>query len=100
MKKLITTTAFLLFGTIFMTAQTTKDSSKKVYKKSTVRKEMKSKTSVQQNNKPKMVDTANIEERQKRADEKLQRQTIPQKDGLNNEAARPSQPKPVPGQLE
>lgn len=47
-----------------------------------------------------MVDTANIEQRQKEADEKLQRQTIPQKDGLNNETVKPAQPQPVPGQLE
>lgn len=61
---------------------------------------MKAKSSVQQNNTPKMVDTANIEQRQKEADEKLQRQTIPQKDGLNNETVKPAQPQPVPGQLE
>lgn len=95
MKKIITTTAFLLFGTMLTMAQTTK---KKEIKSSTTRTEMKAKSSVQQNNKPKMVDTANIEQRQKEADEKLQRQTVPQKDGLNNESVKPAQT--VPTELE
>jgi len=100
MKKIITTATLIVFGTMFMTAQTTKDSSAKLSKKSVASKEMKVKSSVQQNNTPKMVDTANLEQRQKEADEKLQRQTIPQKDGLNNETIKPAQPQPVPGQLE
>jgi len=97
MKKIITTAAFLLFGTMLTMAQTTK---KKENKSATTRTEMKTKSAVQQNNTPKMVDTANLEQRQKEADEKLQRQTIPQKDGLNNETVKPAQPQPVPGQLE
>ncbi|MBV6879469.1 hypothetical protein NG800_004235 [Epilithonimonas ginsengisoli] len=97
MKKIITTATFLVFGTMLMMAQTTK---KKETKSTSTRTEMKAKSSVQQNNIPKMVDTANIEQRQKEADEKLQRQTIPQKDGLNNETVKPAQPQPVPGQLE
>lgn len=95
MKKIITTTAFVLFGTMLTMAQTTK---KKETKSSTTKTEMKAKSSVQQNTTPKMVDTANIEKRQKKADEKLQRQTIPQKDGLNNEAVKPAQA--VPTELE
>lgn len=97
MKKIITTATFLLFGTMLTMAQTTK---KKETKSATTRTEMKAKSSVQQNNTPKMVDTANLEQRQKEADEKLKRQTIPQKDGLNNETVKPAQPQPVPGQLE
>ena len=98
MKKIITTAALVIFGTMFMTAQTTKDSSAKLSKKSVASKEMKVKSSVQRTDTSKMVDTANLEQRQKEADAKLQRQTIPQKDGLNNEAVKPAQP--VPGQLE
>jgi len=97
MKKIITTATFLVFGTMLTMAQTTK---KKETKSTSTSTEMKAKSSVQQNNTPKMVDTANIEQRQKEADEKLQRQTIPQKDGLNNEAVKSAQPQPVPGQLE
>lgn len=97
MKKIITTTAFLFFGTMLTMAQTTK---KKETKSAFTRTEMRTKSAVQQNNTPKMVDTANLEQRQKEADEKLQRQTIPQKDGLNNETVKPAQPQPVPGQLE
>ena|SRR6218665_2950444 len=97
MKKIITTTALLIFGTMLTMAQTTQ---KKETKSATTRTEMKARSSVQQNNTPKMVDTANIEQRQKEADKKLQRQTIPQKDGLNNEAVKSAQPQPTPGQLE
>lgn len=95
MKKIITTTAFLVFGTMLTMAQTTK---KKVTKTATTKTEMKAKSSVSQNNTVKMVDTANIEQRQKEADQKLQMQTIPQKDGLNNEAVKPAQT--VPTELE
>ena len=97
MKKIIATATFLLFGTMLTLAQTTK---KTETRSSTTTTKMKAKSSVQQNNTPKMVDTANLEQRQKEADEKLQRQTIPQKDGLNNETVKPSQPHPVPGQTE
>ena len=97
MKKIITTAAFLLFGAMLTMAQTTK---KKEIKSATTRTEMKAKSNVQQSNTTKMVDTANLEQRQKEADEKLQRQTIPQKDGLNNEAVKSAQPQPTPGQLE
>ena len=95
MKKIITTATFLLFGTMLTMAQTTK---KKEVKSSATKTEMKAKSSVQQNNTTKMVDTANLEQRQKEADEKLEKQTIPQKDGLNNEAVKPAQT--VPTELE
>lgn len=95
MKKIITTTAFVLFGTMMTMAQTTK---KVETKTSSIKTEVKARSAVKQNKQPKMVDTANIEQRQKEADEKLQRQTIPQKDGLNNEAVKPAQT--VPTELE
>ncbi|MCD9856538.1 hypothetical protein LUD75_17585 [Epilithonimonas sp. JDS] len=98
MKKIITTATFLVFGTMLTMAQTTK---KKETKSTTTRTEMRAKSTVQQNNTnntPKMVDTTNLEQRQKEADEKMQRQTIPQKDGLNNEAVKPAQT--VPTELE
>ena len=95
MKKIITTATFLVFGTMLTMAQTTM---KKETKSATTKTQMKTKSAVKQNKQPKMVDTANIEQRQKEADEKLQRQTIPQKDGLNNEAVKPAQT--VPTELE
>lgn len=95
MKKIITTATFLVFGTMLTMAQTTK---KKVTKSTAIKTEMNAKSSVQQNNTTKMVDTTNLEQRQKEADEKLQRQTIPQKDGLNNESVKPAQT--VPTELE
>lgn len=94
MKKIIAGAAFLLFGTMLTMAQATKDNTRKSSEKSAKIKEMKVKRSAQQNATPKMVDTAHIEERQKAEDNKLQRQAIPQKDGLNNEAVKPSQPTP------
>ncbi len=97
MKKILMTVTFLAFGTVFMTAQTTKEVQTKSSTKKTA---LKAANLSKQSSSPKMVDTANIEQRQKEADEKLQRQTIPQKDGLNNETVKPAQPQPVPGQLE
>lgn len=99
MKKIITIASFLVFGTVFMTAQTTKDSISKLSKKSTTSKVMKSKSSVQQNNQPKMVDTANIEQRQKEADEKVAQPAIPRRDGVTDETTKPPT-QPAPGQLE
>lgn len=95
MKKIITISTFLVFGTMLTMAQTTM---KKETKSATTKTQMKTKSAVKQNNTPKMVDTANIEQRQKEADQKLQMQTIPQKDGLNNEAVKPAQT--VPTELE
>ncbi len=102
MKKLITTAAFIVFGTIITSAQTTqkKDTKIKMAEKPANSTEMKLKTPVESNSMNRTVDTANIEQRQKEADKKLQRQTIPQKDGLNNEAVKSAQPQPTPGQLE
>jgi len=99
MKKIIAIASFLVFGTVVMTAQTTKDSTSKLSKKSATNKAMKSKSSVQQKNQPKMVDTANIEQRQKEADEKVAQPAMPRRDGLTDEATKP-QAQPAPGQLE
>lgn len=97
MKKIITTIAFLGFGTVFMTAQTTK----KIETKSTTKNvELRSKKSNQLSNTPKMVDTVNIEQRQKRADENVINPDAPHRDGLTDEATKPSQMHPRPGQTE
>ncbi|MNK29609.1 hypothetical protein D3C87_480060 [compost metagenome] len=97
MKKIITTATFLLFGTMLTMAQTTK---KKEIKSSTTKTEMKAKSSVQQNNTPKMVDTTNLEQRQKEADGKIISPDGPHGDGLTDEATKPSQIHPRPGQTE
>lgn len=97
MKKIITTIAFLAFGTVFMTAQTTK---KIEAKSATKNSELKSAKSVQQNDPPKMVDTANIEQRQKEADAKIAKPDGPHGDGLTDEATKSSQIHPKPGQTE
>ena len=97
MKKIITTATFLLFGTMLTMAQTTK---KKEVKSSTTKTEMKVKSTVQQNNTPKMVDTTNLEQRQKEADGKIIRPDGPHGDGLTDEATKPSQVHPRPGQTE
>jgi hypothetical protein len=96
MKKIIATIAFLAFGTVFMTAQTT---SKTETKSTTKNVEQRSKKSIQQDNAPKMVDTANIEQRQKEADEKVAQPAIPRRDGATDETTKP-QAQPAPGQLE
>lgn len=95
MKKIMTTIAFLAFGTVFMTAQTTK---KIEAKSATKNSELRSARS--QNNPPKMVDTANIEQRQKEADAKIAKPDGPHGDGLTDEATKSSQIHPKPGQTE
>ena len=97
MKKIITTATFLLFGTMLTMAQTTK---KKEIKSSTTKTELKAKSSIQQNNTPKMVDTTNLEQRQKEADGKIISPDGPHGDGLTDEATKPSQVHPRPGQTE
>lgn len=97
MKKIITTAIFLVFGTMLTMAQTTK---KKETKSSTTKTELKAKSTVQQNNTPKMVDTTNLEQRQKEADGKVIRPDGPHGDGLTDEATKPSQIHPRPGQTE
>ncbi|GGG43177.1 hypothetical protein [Epilithonimonas arachidiradicis] len=97
MKKIITTVAALAFGTVFITAQTTK---KTETKSTTKNVELRSKKYVKQNNAPKMVDTANIEHRQKKADENITKPDAPHGDGLTDEATKPSQIHPRPGQTE
>ena len=78
-------------------AQTT---NKKVTKSSTTKTEMRGKSSVQQSNSLKMLDTANIEQRQKEADGKIISPDGPHGDGLTDEATKPSQVHPRPGQTE
>ncbi|WP_312769734.1 hypothetical protein [Epilithonimonas sp.] len=87
---------FLAFGSVFMTAQTTKKVETKSATKTTM---LKSAKSTQKSNAPKMVDTANIEQRQKEADEKVAQPAMPRRDGLTDEAIKP-QAQPAPGQLE
>ena len=96
MKKLTITAALFVFGTVFMTAQTTskKNSTTKLPEKSANRG-MKSTTG-----ETKMVDTANLDKRQKIEDDKIIKRSEPQRDGLNNEASKPSPSQPAPGQLE
>lgn len=96
MKKILMTATFLTFGTVLMIAQTTKKLETKSSTKTTV---LKSTESTQKSNTPKMVDTANIEQRQKEADEKVAQPTIPRRDGVTDETTKP-QAQPAPGQLE
>lgn len=91
MKKILITTAFLTFGTVLMSAQTTKKIETKSSTKTNVLKSAKST--------PKMVDTANIEQRLKEADEKVAKPAIPRRDGITDETTKP-QAQPAPGQLE
>ncbi|MBV6879468.1 hypothetical protein NG800_004230 [Epilithonimonas ginsengisoli] len=67
MKKLITTTAFLVFGTIFMTAQTTKkkDNTVRSAEKPANSTEMKMETQVQPNGMNRTIDTAAVNNRSK-----------------------------------
>ena len=67
MKKLITATAFILFGTMLTMAQTTKKSDKKVRmaEKPASSTEMKMDTSVQPNGMNRTVDTATINNKSK-----------------------------------
>lgn len=96
MKKLITTAAFLMFGMMFITAQTTPKKEIRKAKSEVKRNSMETKldTSTQPNGMKRTVDTANLDKRQKIEDNKIQKKVMPQKDGLNNEAVKPSQPAP------
>ncbi|MBP7498969.1 MAG: hypothetical protein KA796_03765 [Chryseobacterium sp.] len=97
MKKILMTVTFLAFGTVFMTAQTTKEVQTKSSTKKTA---LKSANLSKQSSSPKMVDTANIEQRQKEADGKIISPDGPHGDGLTDEATKPSQVHPRPGQTE
>ena len=96
MKTLITTVAFLLLGTVSVMAQTTQTKENKIImpEKPAGETEMKLQTPIQPNGMNRTVDTADIAKRQKAEDNRLQRQAVPQKDGLNNEAVKPAQPAP------
>lgn len=96
MKKVLITATFLAFGTVLMTAQTIKKVESKSSTKTSV---IKSAKSAEKSNAPKMVDTANIEQRQKEADEKVSQPVMPRRDGVTDETTKP-QAQPAPGQLE
>jgi hypothetical protein len=102
MKKLIVISTFLLFGILFTSAQTTqkKNNMKSKAEKNLRSTELKMDNSAKKFDTNKKLDTANIEERQKREDNKIIKRSEPKRDGLNNEASKPSQPQPVSGQLE
>jgi len=82
MKKLITTAAFLMFGTIFMTAQTTqkKNNTTKLPEKAASSTEMKLKTPVEQNGMNRTIDTSTINNKSKmqtNPNKLQQNQTLP-----------------------
>ena len=88
MKKLITTAAFLMFGTIFMTAQTTKkQDNTRMKEKPANSTEMKMETSVQPNGMNRTADTATINNRSKiqtNPNRLQQNQTTPNNGTLQN----------------
>lgn len=89
MKKLITATAFILFGTMLTVAQTTKKSDKKVRmaEKPASSTEMKMDTSVQPNGMNRTVDTATINNKSKMLENPnrlQQNQTLPNNGTLQN----------------
>lgn len=89
MKKLITTTAFLCLGTLFMSAQTTKktDARRKTSEKPASSTEMKMDTSVQPNGMNRTVDTATINNRSKmqsNPNRLQQNQTMPNNGTMQN----------------
>lgn len=89
MKKLITTAAFLMFGTMFITAQTTqkKDNTTKMKDKPANSTEMKLQTPVQPNGMNRTVDTAtmnNSSKMQNNTNRLQQNQTLPNNGTLQN----------------
>ena len=89
MKKLITTAAFLMFGTMFITAQTTqkKDVKRKMAEKPATSTELKMDTSIQPNGMNRTVDTATINNKQKmqtNPNRLQQNQTLPNNGTLQN----------------
>lgn len=98
MKKLILSGSLLMFGTFLMKAQTTKqDNLRSAAEKNLKSTEFKMDTSSQNMELRKKADTATFNQKQK-----LQREARKDfeksKDGLNNEAVKPTQP--APGQFE
>ena len=89
MKKLITTAAFLMFGTIFMTAQTTKknDNTTRLSEKPANSTEMKMETQVQPNGMNRTIDTAAVNNRSKmqtNPNRMQQDQALPNNGALQN----------------
>ena len=89
MKKLITTAAFLVFGTMFMTAQTTKkkDNTARSSEKPANSTEMKMETQVQPNGMNRTIDTAAVNNRSKmqtNPNMMQQNQTLPDNGTLQN----------------
>lgn len=101
MKKVIATAAFVMFGTLFVSAQTTQkvDNMKSKAEKNLKSTELRLDTATKQSVSPQKLDTANLEKRQKEVDKKLLRRAEPKRDALNNEASKPMQ-QPEQGQLE
>lgn len=89
MKKLITTAAFLVLGTMFMTAQTTKkkDNTVRSAEKPANSTEMKMETQVQPNGMNRTIDTAAVNNRSKmqtNPDRMQQNQAMPNKGTMQN----------------
>lgn len=88
MKKLITATAFLMFGTIFMSAQTTKKNTTKIPDKPASSTEMKLKTNtVEPNGMNRSIDTSTVNNRSKMQttpNRMQQNQTMPNNGTLQN----------------
>jgi len=89
MKKLITTAAFLVFGTMFMIAQTTKkkDNTIRSSEKPANSTEMKMETQVQPNGMNRTIDTAAVNNRSKmqtNPNRMQQNQTLPANGTLQN----------------
>lgn len=92
MKKLMITGAFLMFGTLLMSAQTTpkKDNMRSKAEKNLKSTEMKMDTSYQTMEINKK-DTFNLNQRQKIEDDKTRKRMQPTRDGLNNESIKPQE---------
>lgn len=101
MKKLIAG-GLMIFGTILISAQTTppQDTTRTRTEKKMNKMNKKTPETVQPNGMNRTVDTANLDKRQKIEDKKINKRSEPQRDGLNNEASKPSPSQPSPGQLE
>ena len=102
MKKLMIVGAFLMLGTLMMNAQTTTRQDKRDNLRSKAEKNLKSgdfkmDTSSQSTEFRRKADTATFNQKQKLQGE-ARKDFEQSKDGLNNEAVKPTQP--APGQLE
>jgi hypothetical protein len=98
MKKLIAG-SLMIFGTVLISAQITppQDTTRARTEKKINKKTLET---VQPNGTNRTVDTANLDKRQKIEDNRTIKRAEPTRDGLNNEASKPSPSQPVPGKLE